>query len=69
MMSDSLGKSSISDRAQYGKWIKAALGPLFLHERPGLCDENKVCEKVELYDFKWSAFREATRFIMFLFLS
>jgi hypothetical protein len=31
--------------------------------------EKKVCEKVELYDFKWSASREVTRFFVFLFLS
>jgi hypothetical protein len=41
----------------------------FLHEGPWLCDEKKVCEKVEIYDFKWSAFREPTRFFIFLLLS
>jgi hypothetical protein len=28
-----------------------------------------VREKVELYDFKWSAFQEATHFFISLFLS
>jgi hypothetical protein len=40
-----------------------------LHEGPWLCDERKVCKKVELYDFKWNAFWEATHLFMFLFIS
>jgi hypothetical protein len=34
-----------------------------LYEGSWLCNNKKVCEKVELYDFKWSALREATRFL------
>ena len=32
----------------------------FSHEGPWLHINEKVCEKVKLYDFKWSALREAT---------
>ena len=32
----------------------------FSHEGPRLHINEKVCEKVKLYDFKWSALREAT---------
>jgi hypothetical protein len=43
-----------------GKLIKHNMGSklklhwylFFLHEGPWLCDEKKVCEKVELYDFE-----------------
>jgi hypothetical protein len=34
-----------------------------LHEGSWLHNNKKVCEKVELYDFKWSALQEATQFL------
>jgi len=41
----------------------------FLHEGPWLHNNTKVSEKVELYDFKWSALREATRsFILYILI-
>jgi hypothetical protein len=66
---DALGKSSISDQAQHGSKLKLHWYLLFLHEGPWLFNKKKVCEKVELYDFKLSVFREATHFFMVLFLS
>ena len=36
----------------------------FLHEEPWLHNNEMVCEKVELYDYKWSALREATRYFI-----
>jgi hypothetical protein len=49
---DALGKSSISDQGNMGSKLKLHWYLFFLHEGPWLCDEKKVCEKVELYDFK-----------------
>jgi hypothetical protein len=39
------------------------------HEGPWLHNNEKVCERVKLYDFKWSALREATRSFLFIYLN
>jgi hypothetical protein len=47
-----LGQVFISDKNNMGSKLKLHWYLFFLHEGPWLCDEKKVCEKVELYDFK-----------------
>jgi hypothetical protein len=49
---DALGKSSISDKHNMGSKLKLHWYLFFFHEGSWLCDKKKVCEKVELYDFK-----------------
>jgi hypothetical protein len=39
-----------------------------LHEGPWLHDHEEVRKKVKLYDFKRSTLREATRFLLFMFI-
>jgi len=44
---------SVIDHVQHGKWNKSCMEHLhLLHEGPWLCINEKVCKKVELYDFK-----------------
>jgi hypothetical protein len=53
-------KIAMKQKDALGKLIKHNMGSklelhwylFFLHEGPWLCDEKKVCEKVELYDFE-----------------
>jgi hypothetical protein len=54
-----LGMSSISDQHNMDIKLNLLWYLLFLHERQWLWDKKKVCETVELCDFKWSTFREA----------
>jgi hypothetical protein len=50
--------SRTSDRVKHGECISC-----MICEGSWLRNNKKVCEKVELYDFRWSALRESTRFI------
>ena len=44
---------SVIDHVQHGKWNKRCMEHLhLLHEGPWLHINEKVCDKVELYDFK-----------------
>jgi hypothetical protein len=38
------------------------------HEGPWLHNNEKVCERVKLFDFKWSALREETCSFLFIYL-
>ena len=61
---------SVIDYVQHEKWNKSCMEHLhLLHEGPWLRINEKVCKKVELYDSKWSALREATRsFILYILI-
>ena len=53
--SDSVGKTSSEQKvimSNMGSELKLHWHLFFLHEGTWLFDEKKVCEKVELYDFK-----------------
>jgi hypothetical protein len=44
--------SNISDRVKHGEWTMLYEHLLILHEGSWLHNNKKVCEKVEIYDFK-----------------